>query len=325
MARGYSKKKPETEEKKTLACYTIELDEKQMEQLEAWCDRHVWAFRQVAHARFAFNSPMDKVNLVAYKSGKVVIQGKGTEDFVQNVLEARITGLPRLGYEEFHHPEHYELHAGLDEAGKGDLFGPLVTACVIADGEMARGWVKEGLRDSKKMTDGSAIRFEKIIKKTKGAVVETAFCRMKRYNEIMSRPGANLNKLLAWLHARCLEDGLKKRRAPWGLLDQFSRKPLMRQYFKDKDFDLRERPRAESDPVVAAASVCARAGFIRQLRKLSNELGTELPKGAGAPAKRAAQAIVERRGPEALGEVAKLHFKTCAEVAGGVYERPAKK
>ena len=34
-------------------------------------------------------------------------------------------------------------------SGKGDLFGPLVTACVVADGDMVRQWIELGVADSK--------------------------------------------------------------------------------------------------------------------------------------------------------------------------------
>ena len=60
---------------------------------------------------------------------------------MRDILEAEITGDPRMGHDEVHNPEWFELHAGCDESGKGDLFGPLVTACVIADGDMVRQWM----------------------------------------------------------------------------------------------------------------------------------------------------------------------------------------
>lgn len=314
MAR--KSKKSEEEEPSRLTSYTIELDEGQMDKLEELCDRRLYGFYEVNYARFAFKSEQDKVNVVGYKSGKVVVQGKGTEDFVQNVLESEVTEDPRLGYEEFHHPEWFEPHAGLDEAGKGDLFGPLISACVVADGEMVRGWREAGVKDSKGITDSSIINLEKTIKKTKGVVVKTAYCGMAKYNQLMARPNANLNRLLAWLHARSLESALEKRHVSWGLLDQFSKKPLVQGYFDDEDFELKMRPRAESDPVVAAASICARGEFIRQMRALSKRFGTQLRKGAGAAVKEQAEELVGKLGEDALGDYAKLHFKTAYEVLG---------
>lgn len=296
--------------------YTIELSDAQMEQVKSWCDRHLWAFYDVNHARFAFKG--DRVNLVGYQSGKLVIQGKNTEDFVTYVLEAEITKDPRMGYDEIHHPEWFELHAGLDESGKGDFFGPLVSACVIADGDMVRSWIDEGIRDSKKITsDASILRFEGIIRKTKGIVITTTYANMAKYNELYYKFGSNLNKLLAWMHAKSLEEALKKRRVSWGMLDQFSKQPLVQSYFKDDEtFTLKMMTKAEADPVVAAASIIARATYIKQMAKLSKQLGEPLAKGANARVKEQASKIIRELGPDALKDFAKTHFKTANEVLG---------
>lgn len=316
MARKAKKTVSENPPKTTL--YTIELDDAQMEKLKEYCDFRLWEFFSVDYARFAFKHKMLKVNVVGYKSGKAVISGKGTEDFVRDVLEAEITGEPRLGYDEVHNPEWFEDHAGLDEAGKGDLFGPVVCATVIADGDIVRKWMEEGVKDSKRLSDPQILRLDRKIRQTKGAVVKTAFCGMTKYNQLMSRPQANLNKLMAWLHARALEEALAKRPTAWGMLDQFSKQPLVQKNLKEKGvkFDLRMQTHAESDPVVAAASIAARAEFVRQMQKLSKIFGQELKKGAGALVKAQARELVEKLGPEALGDYAKLHFKTSYEVLG---------
>jgi ribonuclease HIII len=310
--------------KKTL--YTIKLEPAQLEALEAVCDKRLYGYYHVDHSLFAFKAPYEGVNIVAYKSGKVVIQGKGTENFVQNVLEMEVTGDPQMGYEEIHHPEWFEPHAGVDEAGKGDLFGPLVSCCVIADGDMVRHWQAEGVKDSKSLTDGSILRLEKIILRTKGVVVKKTLAGMPRYNDLMSRPGANLNKLLAWFHAKSIAAALEVRTVDRGLLDQFSKAPLTQQQLKKDgiDFNLEMRTKAESDPVVAAASICARAEYVRQLRKLSLEFGEELKKGAGAPAKQQGFELVEKLGPHRLKDFAKVHFKTAYEILGlPVPKKPA--
>jgi len=312
------KKSGAGDEPEVRTLYTITLDPGQLEKLEKICDQRVYGYYHVDHSLFAFKGPYDQVNIVAYKSGKVVIQGKGTEAFVQNVLEAEITGDPRLGYDEVHHPEWFQAHAGVDEAGKGDFFGPLVSCCVIADGDMVRGWQAEGVKDSKNLTDGSVMRLEKIILRTRGAVVKKTFAGMQRYNELMSKPEANLNKLLAWFHSRSVQAALGVRPVEWGMLDQFSKAPLTQQQLK-KDgvsFDLRMQTKAESDPVVAAASICARAEFIRQLRKLSSEFGEELKKGAGAQVKKQGQELIGKLGPHRLKDFAKVHFKTAYEILG---------
>ena len=308
-------KKKQEEEKKALTLYTIKLDSGQMEKLKQHLDYHLWEYYEVDHALFGFRN--DKINVVGYKSGKLVVQGKKTEDFITNILEPEITKTPLLGYDEVHHPEWFELHAGMDESGKGDLFGPLVTATVIADGDMVRDWIKKGIRDSKAIgSDRAILDLEKKIRATKGVIIETAWANMVKYNELYTKFG-NLNKMLAWFHARALETALDKKQVPWGLLDQFSKQPLTRGFLKThKGFDLRQRTKAESDPVVAAASIIARAQYVKSIQRLEEESGMKIPKGAGKQAADALRKLVEKFGPGCVHHYAKVHFKTVAEVLG---------
>lgn len=91
------------------------------------------------------------------------------------------------------------------------------------------------------------------------------------------------------------------------------------------DFDLQMRTKAEEDPVVAAASVVARAEYVRQIHALSQQFGAPLQKGAGPLVKVQAHQIIERFGARALGNFAKLHFRTSYEVvsaAGKLDELP---
>ncbi len=312
------KKKTNDDKEKKISSYTLELDDPQMRKISDYCDYHLWEAFSPDYSRFAFRNKNKKVTVVGYNSGKLVVSGKGTEEFVRDFIEAEVTGDPRLGYDEVPHPEWFEHHAGLDEAGKGDLFGPLVVATVIAQGDQVHEWLKEGLKDSKALTDSTILRLDKMVRKTKGVTVQTAYSGMQRYNELMAKPQANLNKYLAWLHAKALQKALEKDEPPYGLLDQFSKSPLTQQQLKKDgvDFDLRMQTKAESDPVVAAASVVARAEFVRQMQKLSDAYGDTLPKGSGAHAKKAAQQLVNKLGPDQLGTFAKLHFKTAYEVLG---------
>ncbi len=317
---------PDFEEPKKITTYTIKLDDAQMEKLRAACAAKHWEPAEVPYARFAFKGP--KVNVTAYTSGKVVVAGKETEDFVQNVIEAEVTGAPKLGYDEVLHPDWFEPHAGLDESGKGDLFGPVIAATVIAEGEAVQAWLKAGVRDSKTIVDTQILKLDELIRGTAGVVVETRYMAMVEYNRVMGRPYASLNRLLAEHHADALQAALQKKWVRRGLLDQFSKEPLVQRILKKKGlerFNLSMRPRAEEDPVVAAASIVARAEFVRVMRNLSREFGDKLQKGAGALAKAQASTLIEKFGARSLGHFAKLHFRTCYEVvsaAGKLDELP---
>jgi ribonuclease HIII len=312
---------------KKLATYTIKLNDAQLAKLRAVCEARSWEPFEVAYARFAFRGP--DVNVTAYDKRKiVVIAGKGTEDFVLNTLEMEVTGAPRLGYDEVLHPERFEAHAGLDESGKGDFFGPVVAATVIAGQPAIDGWLKAGVKDSKRLTDPQILKLDDLIRKTSGAVAKTCFCGMAKYNELMLRPGANLNRLLAWQHATALNQALNEKWVPWGLLDQFSEQPLTQRELAKKEvknFELKMRPRAEEDPVVAAASIVARAEYVRVMKQLSQRFGGPLQKGASAKVKEQAAQIIQKFGVGVLGDFAKLHFRTAYEVvaaAGKLGELP---
>jgi ribonuclease HIII len=303
----------ETPAKKKTS-YTLKLTPEQLDKLGSVLKGRSWPTREVPYARHAFDG--DGVKVVAYESGKLVVQGGKTEDFVSNILEPEITGEFLLGYEEVNNPEWYEPHAGLDESGKGDLFGPVVSACVVADGDMVKKWIDSGIRDSKTITDGAIMKMAKQIKETQGVVVKTAYTGMLKYNELHTKFGQNLNKLLAWLHGRALLDALKVRQPKWGLLDQFSKQPLVQQYVKDRTFDLQMRTKAEEDPVVAAASIIARATWLEQMKKLEDLAGRPLPKGSGTQAKQAAVKLFKQIGEPRMAEFCKLHFKTAYEAMG---------
>jgi ribonuclease HIII len=314
------------EKPRKLSTYSIKLDDGQMESLRAILSGRGWEAFDVAYARYAFKGR--DCNVTAYESGKLVVAGKGTEEFVAMTLEPEVTKAPKLGYDEVLHPDWFELHAGLDESGKGDLFGPVIAATVIADRTAIEGWIKAGVKDSKKIAESQIVKLDKMIRGTHGVAVSTCFCGMAKYNLLMSRPHANLNRLLAWQHATALTQALSVKKAPRGLLDQFSKQPLVQRELAKmgtKDFDLQMRTKAEEDPVVAAASVVARAEFVRQMHALSNAFGGPLQKGAGPLVREQAAQIIGRFGARSLGNFAKLHFRTAYEVvlaAGKLDELP---
>lgn len=299
-----------------ISLYTIKLDELQIQKLGEWLAFHGWESYDVEYSRFAFRSK--DANVVAYRSGKVVVQGKGTEDFVKYSLEPEITGRYSLGYEEVDHPEWFRSHGGMDESGKGDLFGPLVSVSVLATGDMVKSWLTAGIRDSKLIrSDKQIFGLEKLIRNTSGVVVEVFSLTMRKYNELYGRFGSNMNRLLAWYHAKSLGNALDRRPIDYVLLDQFSKKPLVQDYFRDAPVTIDMRTKAESDPVVAAASIVARAEYVRRLRSLSELAGETLRRGASGAVLEQARGLVERLGPDRLPDFAKMHFSTASQALAG--------
>ena len=323
------KKSAQTDdEPKKLASYTIKLTDEQMTRLGDLLRSRGWAAFEVAYARFAFRNDAAKVNVTGYESRKLVVAGKGTEEFVTMTLEPEITGAAKLGYDEVLHPDWFEDHAGCDESGKGDFFGPLIAATVIATKPMIERWREAGAQDSKKITESRILELDRIIRDTPGVVAKIIQCRdMRQYNGLMGTRFRSQNQILAFQHARALQDALAVRRVPWGLLTE---DPLVERELTKlgvTGFELRKRTKAEEDPVVAAASIVARAEYVRQMHALSKRFGAKLQKGASAAVKIQAREIIDRFGADALRDYCKLHFRTAYEVvseAGKLDELPLK-
>jgi len=273
-----------------------------------------------------FFAQKNKLSVAVYEKGpKVLVQGKGVEEFVQFELEPKILGEAKLGYEEVHSPEMFEPHFGVDESGKGDFFGPLVIAGVYVDRGIARSLMDAGVQDSKRITSDARIRaLADAIRKTTMGLFEVVLIGPAKYNELYEKFG-NLNKLLAWGHARVIENLVaKKPDCPRSLSDQFADARLIEQSLlrHGRKIDIQQRPKAESDIAVAAASILAREGFINWLDREGKNLGMRLDRGVSPAVKSAAEKLVAAKGPEGLRQVAKVHFRTAHAVAPEHFAAP---
>jgi ribonuclease HIII len=273
-----------------------------------------------------FFAQKNKLSVAVYEKGpKVLLQGKGIEEFVQFELEPKILEQAKLGYEEVHSPEMFEPHFGIDESGKGDFFGPLVIAGVYVDRDIARTFMDAGIQDSKRIGSDARIRaLAKIIKTTPGAMGDTVAIGPERYNDLYEKFG-NLNSLLGWGHARVIENLLaKKPDCLRALSDKFADAKVIERALlqRGKAIRLEQRTKAESDLAVAAASILAREAFIDWLERHGKATGVKLGRGVSGQVKEAAKAIVDAGGPEALRKVAKVHFRTAHEIAPRHYTAP---
>jgi ribonuclease HIII len=204
-------------------------------------------------------------------------------------------------------------HIGTDESGKGDFFGPLVIAgFFMPDGQ--EGALRElGVKDSKRTSDNRCREIAGILRS--GYLCAVVAIGPEKYNELYDK-FRNLNRLLAWGHARAIENILERVDADRAVTDQFGDKSLVLDALmkKGRSIELVQEPRAEEDMAVAAASILARAEFLDRLRSLSREAGVDLPKGAAPIVEEAGVRLVKALGSDALGKYAKLHFKTTARV-----------
>lgn len=204
---------------------------------------------------------------------------------------------------------------GIDESGKGDYFGPLVIAAVFVTPSTQQDLTLMQVRDSKKISDGRIVEMAPDIR----LVCPHSIVAIgpQRYNELYAKI-KNLNRLLAWGHARALENLLQQVDCDLAIADQFGDERLILNALQEKGKQIRlmQRPKAESDLAVAAASILARAEFLQRLHKLSEGLNTTLPKGASPAVELAGKMVIKKYGRERLGTVAKLHFKTTKQILG---------
>ena len=206
---------------------------------------------------------------------------------------------------------------GIDESGKGDYFGPLVIAAVFVDATTQGELALMQVRDSKKVSDGRVLEMARDIKTIcPHSVIAIG---PQKYNELYAKIN-NLNRLLAWGHAKALENLLERVPCGRAISDQFGNERLILNALQEKGrtIVLEQRTKAESDLAVAAASILARAEFLLRLKRLSTEVGTTLPKGASPAVELAARMVIKRHGQDRLGDVAKLHFKTTQAVLAGL-------
>jgi ribonuclease HIII len=307
---------------KPLTSHTCKLTDEQASALDAALKVRNWKPREVPYARFAFES--DKANVVFYESGKLVVQGKGTQEFIEFLLEPEILKQARLGYETILNPDLLLPRIGVDESGKGDFFGPLCIAGVYVNESVIKAWADLGVRDSKNISSDKKIsELAEKIRKTPGCVTTVVPVGNEAYNRLYAKM-KSVNAMLAWGHARVIENllGQRHRMNPppvKAISDQFAasksviEKALMAQ---GRELQLVQRHKAEEDIAVAAASILARDEFVKGLAKLAKQFQAELPKGAGANVDAAAKKFVEERGAGELAKISKLHFRTALRAQG---------
>jgi ribonuclease HIII len=307
---------------KPLTSYTTKLTPEHAAALEQWLRARDYKFRDVPYARFA--AEKDKTNLVFYESGKLVIQGKGTQEFIEFVLEPDILKEARLGYETVLNPELLLPRLGVDESGKGDFFGPLCIAGAYVNENVIKAWKDSGIRDSKNISSDKRIKeLAELIRKSPGCVTSVVPIGNEAYNRLYAKMGS-VNTLLAWGHARVIENlmGQKHKMDPppvRAISDQFAHhKDIVAKALMPlgRSIELIQKHRAEEDLAVAAASILARDEFVTRLGRLEKEYGMAFPKGASAAVDAAAKEFVAKQGAENLPKVAKTHFRTALRAQG---------
>jgi ribonuclease HIII len=202
---------------------------------------------------------------------------------------------------------------GVDESGKGDFFGPLVIAALLASDADSEKLRSIGAKDSKTVTNTRVLVIDEVLRDSfpHAVIVINPAEYNTRYEKIK-----NLNKLLAAGHADAIAQVLADETADLAISDRFGKPELIDGELAKRKLNihLKQITGGESIVQVAAASILARAEFIRSMDRLSAKFGMELPKGAAGHVDAAGRAFVRRHGAAELRQVAKLHFKNYTRV-----------
>ena len=295
--------------------FTFKLNQIEQKNTLAHLKTDRYQARPQPYTDIAVDGPNCKISL--FTSGKLLIQGKGAEEWITFTLEPEVLQKIVIGHDSALDPSQLTPHMGIDESGKGDFFGPLVIAAVYTDEKIVAAFRELDVKDSKAITsDNKMLTLASGIRKILGNRFAIVTIGPAAYNKLYTSM-SNLNNMLAWGHARAIEDLLDKvPDCPRALSDQFGPKSQIEKALlkKGRSIKLEQRPKAESDLAVAAASILARAAFVWSLKKMGEELEMEIPKGVSAKVKDTSIAIVNKLGPEALIAHNKCHFKTTDEI-----------
>lgn len=296
------------------SCFIYELDDARQQSFLAVAARDVYKRREIPYSICSIEG--DGFNATLYekeKRGKrkLCVQGGKAEEFVIFTLEPEVLREASLGYEHVLDPDMFAPHAGSDESGKGDYFGPLVVCCAYVDEASGPKLREAGAKDCKLLTAKATLETGAKLRAILGeSGFETMIVRPPAYNRLYAKM-KNLNRMLAWVHATALEKLLEKRPScPRAVIDQFApREDAILRALKPraKAIKIVQRHKAEDDVAVAAASVIARETFIREVAKA----GENLPLGSSNPAiARIAAEMVRKEGANWLMNNCKVNFKT---------------
>ncbi len=295
--------------------FVTEMSKEKIEDLRELFSVSGWEMKQPQYT--VFQAKGKGGSCTGYNSGKVVVQGKETEMIMREFLG--VIAPETTAEKEDTVDENFVPHIGIDESGKGDYFGPLVTAAVYVDDASREKLIKLGVQDSKNIkNDKKILAMATEIKRVCYNSWSLIHLGNAKYNELYDRIG-NLNRLLAWCHATVLENTLEKQpQCKLAISDQFARsKQTVISQLKDmgKQIELIQMTKAESDIAVAAASIIARAEFVTRMQDMSLklQLTENLPKGASAKVKETAKSLYAQIGNDIFNYV-KKHFKTTNEL-----------
>lgn len=252
-----------------------------------------------------FKAVHDNVEIIAYKSGTVLLKGPDVSDEIILIKN----GLGIKDYEAI----------GSDEVGTGDVFGPIIVCSALVKLDDFKFLEDLNVRDSKKMSDREIIKLGPLLAErlTHSLIILSP----SKYNNISKRPGYNLNKIKAILHNQAiLKTSVKYDQPVPVILDKFCTENNYYNYLRDEEVvyhDINFHEKAENFHLsVAAAAIIARFAFIVTLARYRKELGITIPKGAGPKVDEVLEEILYKNGVDSLKNYAKLNYRNVLRLLG---------
>lgn len=268
--------------------------------------------------------------ITLYESGKIMFQGIGADIEASYWIEQeRITNNRNVSSEIAKDLKKkddkekdlkderfkYISTIGSDEVGTGDYFGPIVVTASYVDIKDKFMLEELGIRDSKKITDE---KIKDIVPKIINKIPHTTFILYpSEYNE---KGITNMNKIKAILHNKVLYNLIHKDNYDYKkiVVDQFVYPQKYYEHLagtnnlvKDITFTTHAEDKCLS---VAVSSIISRFVFLKEMDKLSNELGVNLPKGAGINVDDVGKNLIDKFGFDILKKYAKLNFKNTDKI-----------
>lgn len=289
---------------------TLQCDAQTLDMLQQFYKPHL---KETTPAHSIFSASYNGVTITAYKSGKVLFQGKNAEKEA-NQWQSISTVPTEKKNSSVLLPKGFENWAviGSDEVGTGSYFGSLTVCAVFLDDALL-SWAKhQGVKDSKQLNDDKIIALAKTLRERIPYVLLDVL--PEKYNAV--QPTMSQGEMKAKLHndaIRKLLHKIKPIEPDAILIDQFELPKTYFNHIKDQALQIKERvyfaTKGESHHLsVAAASIIARAKWLETLQTLSETIGTTLPSGAGDTVDAVAAKLIAQHGQDVLKKLAKWHF-----------------
>ncbi len=208
---------------------------------------------------------------------------------------------------------------GCDEVGTGDYFGPIVVCSAFVRSDQIAELKRLGVKDSKLLLDDSIINIA--LKLRNMITYSILVLSPAKYNDLHKTNSDNLNFIKASLHNKAIISILKKLenvKYDAILIDEFTPKDKYFEYLK-KTPEVVESvtlvPKGERVHIsVAAASILARAAFLKEMKELSKLVQVDLYKGASASVDKQAIGIIKSYGYDILYDIAKMKYANTEKI-----------